>query len=86
MSGAKLGIGVVWVLCLLGFLFGSGSVASVGRSVFWLLAVAHVGEFLFFRSTLKSAGGSLAEHFFQTLLFGLFHIREVRDRVEGAQG
>jgi len=83
VSGLKLGILIVWIACIAAFAFGAGTaVGNLGRIVFWLMAVAHVGEFLFFRSLFQRTGEPLLDHFWQTLLFGMFHIREVQLRVD----
>jgi uncharacterized protein YhhL (DUF1145 family) len=79
VSGLKRGILTVWIACIAAFAFGAGSaLGQLGRTVFWLMAVAHIAEFLFFRSLFQRTGEPLLKHFWQTLLFGMFHIREVQ--------
>lgn len=79
MSSAKLGVIAVWILCGAGFLVGTDTVlAQAARWGFRLMGLAHVIEFLIFRRVLGNAPGSIAHHFFQTLIFGYFHIQEAQ--------
>ena len=41
--------------------------------VFIALLVAHFGEFLLKKNVMQAAGGSMANHFLQTMLFGFVH-------------
>ena len=80
MNTGKALVGLVWVLCVAAFLMPPDwTAASLGRSLFWLLVVVHAIECVVFLSTLKRAPGPLSAHLVQTMLYGLFHLREIRD-------
>jgi len=85
MDGTKALIAATWVAALLGMLFGGGWIAGVAHGVFWLMLVVHVGEFIVVRDVFEKAGGSLGHHFVQTLLFGLFHWRPLKEAQEAQQ-
>jgi len=72
----KIATLVLWVLCASAF-FVDSSLSGVGRSLFWLLLIAHAGESLFFLGKLRDAPGGLAPNFAQTMLFGMFHLRDI---------
>jgi uncharacterized protein YhhL (DUF1145 family) len=52
--------------------------ASTGRLLFATLLVVHAIETVVFLPRLRAAGGSLAHHVIQTLLFGLLHAGPLR--------
>ena len=79
--GIKIALGAVWVYAAL-CLFLPLPLAAVGQTVFWVMLVVHVVEFIVMQSTFRKAGGSLGHHFAQTLLFGMFHLRTVRARAD----
>jgi uncharacterized protein YhhL (DUF1145 family) len=87
MNAPKIGLLVVWLLCAAGFVVATDSMfATAGRFVFWLMLAAHVLEFVLFSARLRQAPGSLPAHFFNTLVFGVLHIRDlpaVDDEKEG---
>jgi uncharacterized protein YhhL (DUF1145 family) len=79
VNPAKAVLLVIWLLCGAAFFAPAGwSAASAGRTLFWVLSIAHSVEFLVFLGLFRRAPGDLAGHFVQTFLFGLFHVREVR--------
>ena len=53
---------------------------------FWLTLVAHLVEFAVKRPVMVRAGGSMAHHFVQTLIYGLFHWKPIEDRLNSAEG
>lgn len=69
----KQSVLVLWVVLLGVMFFASGWVAGIARFAFWAMALAHVAEFFVKRSVLEKAGGSMVQHFVQTLIYGLFH-------------
>ena len=77
MTPGKVLVGAVWVLSLAGYVFGGGTLASLGGFVVALLAAAHVVECAVYLPRLKRAPGSLASQLWQTFLFGFFHLREL---------
>jgi len=80
MGLARAGVAAVWVFCVASFFVPDPSEAVAwGRKLFWVLVVAHLGEFAIFFRVLRSAPGGLARHFLHTLIFGIFYIREVRE-------
>lgn len=87
MGAAKIVLVGVWVLCGACVLVDSQVTAvALGRAVFWAMAVAHAVEFGVFSHLFREAGGSMLQHFTQTLAFGLFHVREVRQQLEASGG
>ena len=40
---------------------------------FLALLAVHLGEFFLKRNVMQAAGGSMGNHFFQTMLFGFMH-------------
>jgi hypothetical protein len=76
MSGIKIGTLVIWILCAAAF-FVDTSFSGVGRTLFWILLVAHAGESLFFLKKLREAPGGLGPNLAQTMLFGMFHLRDI---------
>ena len=84
MSAGKLAVLVIWLLCGAAFFVGDSTLATVGRWVFWILVAAHVVECAVFLPVLRKAPGSLGGNLFQTLVFGILHVQEVREAVEPA--
>lgn len=54
--------------------------AALGRTLFLVLFVVHAVEAVLFLPRLRAAGGSLAGHVVQTLLFGFLHVGTLPDR------
>jgi hypothetical protein len=48
------------------------------------MLVAHIAEFVAMRSVFQRAGGSMGQHFVQTLIYGLFHWTPLRDAQKDA--
>jgi len=66
----------LWLACLVSFFLPEGSFwADNGPRLFVALVLAHVLECAIFLPRLRRAGGSLAHHFVQTMLFGIVHVR-----------
>lgn len=79
MSTAKAVVVVAWILLFSCFFVAPGSTVSlVGRVGFWLMAAIHMVECVVLLPMLRRSPGSLASHLLRTLLFGVFHVREVR--------
>ncbi|MEM9728244.1 MAG: hypothetical protein AAF997_06645 [Myxococcota bacterium] len=83
----KLVVAFGKVLALAGWLWGLGSLvapASVpapeaGRMLFFGLLAVHVAEaFIFAKNLVAEAGGTVAHHASQLLVFGYFHVLGVR--------
>ena len=77
MAHAKVIVGAVWLLALVGTVFASSTLASLCRFVLALLVVAHAVECVVYLPKLKRAPGPLAGHLWQTFLFGIAHLREL---------
>lgn len=75
----KIGVIVLWLVLLSAFwVLPDESIGGrIGRIAFFVTALAHVIEFFIYRPTLRRAEGSLAHHFLQVLIFGMFHYQEV---------
>jgi uncharacterized protein YhhL (DUF1145 family) len=86
MSGGKRFLFAVWLLSALAFLApGDSALASAGRTVFWILVVAHTIECAIFLPRLRRAPGSLGHHLMQTFLYGILYVREL-PASQGASG
>ena len=79
---AKQSVWLLWIGSLAMMGFGSGWVATVGQWTFGVTLVAHFVEFLVNRSLFERAGGSMAHHFVQTMIYGLFHWTPIKQRLE----
>ncbi len=80
MENLKYSVWVLWFGSAAAAMWGSGWVSIVGHLAFWSTLLGHVAEFLVKRSLFERAGGSLASHFVQTLIYGLFHWKPIQDR------
>ena len=78
MTHAKTVLAIVWLLLAAGFVVAPDStVATFARYAFWLMLAAHVIEYLLFFQRIQRAPGAFLAHFFNTIVFGLVHIREL---------
>ena len=83
----KYSVWILWLGAAAAILWGSGWVSTVGHFVFWTTLAAHVVEFFVKRDVMEAAGGSMAGHFAQTLIYGLFHWKPLEDEAKaGAEG
>lgn len=71
---------VIWLVLLVGMIFGGGWVVTVATWGFWGMALVHVAEFFVKKSVMEKAGGSMGHHFLQTLIYGLFHWKPLEDQ------
>ncbi|MCP4038809.1 MAG: hypothetical protein GY944_01200 [bacterium] len=78
----KQSVWILWIASLAAMLFGSGWVVTAGRWTFGLTLLAHVVEFIVYRSLFERAGGSMFHHFVQTMIYGLFHWTPIKERLE----
>ncbi len=78
----KQSVWVLWIGSLAAMIFGSGWVATAGCWAFGLTFAAHIVEFLVFRSLMQRAGGSMMDHFVQTMIYGFFHWTPIKERLE----
>ena len=85
----KHGVWVLWIGSLLAIFAGSGWVVTAGHVAFWLTLGAHVVECFMNLELFRRAGGSMANHIVQTLIYGLFHWTPIKERLaaeDAAQG
>ena len=69
---------MLWAACLAAFFLpATSSLAVPGQRLFWGLVIVHAIECVVFLPRLRRAGGSLAHHLVQTMIFGMFHARSV---------
>lgn len=76
----KHGALVVWFVLAAGILFGSGWIAVTAQVLFWLMAFVHGVEFVVKKDVMEKAGGSLAQHFVQTMIYGFMHWKPLEDQ------
>jgi uncharacterized protein YhhL (DUF1145 family) len=74
----KVAVLVLWAACIAAFFLpATSSLAVPGQRLFWGLLIVHAIECVVFLPKLRRAGGSLAHHLVQTMLFGILHARNV---------
>ena len=81
----KYSVWVLWFGSLAAIFLGSGWVSTAGHVAFWLTLVAHLVEFVVKRSVMEAAGGSMGQHFVQTMVYGLFHWKPLEDAAKQTQ-
>ncbi|MEH6593092.1 MAG: hypothetical protein V7746_22675 [Halioglobus sp.] len=81
MSRQKIIALVTYAIMLILVVANPGTtMANVIVWVFVGLAVVHVLEFIMMFGLLRSAGGSMFNHFVQTLLYGFVHWKPLQSR------
>ena len=80
----KYSVWVLWLGSAAASVWGSGWVSTAGLVAFWATLVAHVVEFFVKRPVMEAAGGSMGQHFLQTLIYGLFHWKPLEDAARAA--
>ena len=79
----KQSVWVLWIGSLAAYLLGSGWISTIGGGLFALLLIAHLVEFFMNYSLFQKAGGSMVNHFVQTMIYGLFHWTPIKEEREG---
>ena len=75
LAVGRIVVGVVWIAAAAAFaLPETHAWARTGRLLFVVMLGIHALEALVFLPRLRAAGGSLAGHVVQTLLFGFLHV------------
>jgi uncharacterized protein YhhL (DUF1145 family) len=75
----KLSVLVTWLVCLSAFFVpGESSAAAIGRILFGILVAVHLIECVVFLPRFRTAPDSLWSHIGKTMLYGVFHLREVK--------
>lgn len=77
MSVPKLALLGFWGVLIVVAAVAGGTLATAARVMLGVLVIGHVAECVIFISRLRQAGGSLPGQLLQTLVFGLFHLREL---------
>ena len=73
---------IVWILyigCALALGLGAGAIAKGAQWLIGILVVVHFVEFLLKRDVMSRAGGSMANHFVQTIIYGFLHWKPLED-------
>jgi hypothetical protein len=78
----KQSVWLIWIGSAAAMIFGGGWISTIGQWAFGLTLIAHIVEFIINRSVFQRAGGSMLHHFAQTLIYGLFHWKPIKDRME----
>ena len=79
MSAVKIAILVGYAILAALALTQAGSPAGAWSArVLLILVVAHTVEMIVFFKACQRAGGSLVGHLFNVLLFGVFHMKEIK--------
>jgi uncharacterized protein YhhL (DUF1145 family) len=80
MSAGKIALLLLYAVLAFLALTQPGSPAGVwSLRIILVLVVAHVVEVIVFYKTCQRAGGSLAGHLINVFLFGVVHVREIRN-------
>ena len=66
-------LNVLWVVLAISLFLDGGGFVGLLQTLFWVLLVAHVLEFLFFYRAFAESGEPLGHHFVQTVLYGMVH-------------
>lgn len=66
------------VLAVLALTQGESAVGVWSLRVLLILAAVHLVEVVAFFKVCQSAGGSLPMHLLNVLLFGIFHVKEIK--------
>ena len=75
----KNSVWILYIAAVLAMLFTDGGLATAGRWILIILAVAHFAEFIVKRDVMKRAGGSMGNHFVQTMIYGFLHWKPLED-------
>jgi len=87
MDTGKVAVLVVWVLFAASFFVATdSSAAAIGRTGFWVMAVAHAVECGAFFPRLRRAPGTLAGNLAATFVFGFLHLRTLQEGVGDRAG
>lgn len=79
MSAIKIAILAGYVVLAALALTQAGSPAGAwSAKILLILAVVHAVEVVVFFKACQRAGGSLVGHLFNVLLFGVFHMKEIK--------
>ena len=79
MSAVKIAILVGYAILAALALTQAGSPAGAWSAIILLiLVVAHAVEVVVFFKVCQRAGGSLVGHLLNVLLFGVFHVKEIK--------
>ncbi len=75
----KNSVWFLYIACVLAMVLSDGFLASAGRWLIIILAVVHFAEFVVKRDVMTRAGGSMGNHFVQTMIYGFFHWKPLED-------
>jgi len=78
----KQSVWILWVGVIAMWALGGGWVATAGRWIFGLIFVAHAVEFIVHRSLFERVEGSMGHHFVQTMIYGLYHWKPLKERLD----
>jgi hypothetical protein len=82
MNIAKALTLVTLIICSAGFFVAPETdIAGWGRLLFLIIVGVHFIEFFFYIPAIRKLGGSMLPHFFQVLLFGLFHYMDIKKKL-----
>jgi hypothetical protein len=76
----------VWILyigCALAILLTDGVIATGAWWLIAILVVVHFAEFVLKRDVMTRAGGSMGNHFVQTMIYGFLHWKPLEDAQNG---
>ena len=74
------GIVIYLVLAAVAVIYAGTSIAQWILWIFIVLLITHFAEFLLKRQVMQAAGGSMLNHFVQTMLFGFVHWKPLENK------
>lgn len=84
----KAVIGATWLIATACFFppLRDAALGGFGRTLFVVLSVVHLVECVGFLSVLRKSSRPLPEELWQTFLFGIVHVSQVRQEIESRGG
>ena len=83
ISLARFSIAMAWLFAAACFFFPlyDMGIGEVGRILFWVLLGTHAVECMIFLPTLRKTDRPLVRELFGTLIFGVLHFGQVKQRL-----
>ncbi len=80
MNNSKHSVWILYIGCLLAMFFTTNWIATAGAWILGIILVAHLAEFFVKRDVFEKAGGSMGQHFVQTMIYGLLYWKPIEEQ------